>query len=85
VYLGNGPTAHTLAEVDTLLANAERKWREAERAERERIEVQDASVEELCALTDLVVEAALTEAGYHRHRGEWRKRRAKKEAYRKAE
>jgi len=40
------------------------------------MEALETPIEELCEATEVLVQAALLAAGYHRHnRGEWRKRR----------
>jgi hypothetical protein len=50
------------------------RWREC-KAEDEAL---DAQVDEVCRLSDLLTQAVLLAAGYHRHHyGEWRKRRGK--------
>ncbi|HEY3254354.1 MAG TPA: hypothetical protein VGJ91_10410 [Polyangiaceae bacterium] len=82
-YHGSDKIASLLAELDAL---------DRERRQQERVEAQIARSEfvalaatppELALLlAEARAEAArvLTEAGYHQHkRGEWRKRRAKKE------
>src|SRR5262245_7488089 len=75
-YVGRGPVAELVAQMDAL----ERKQREAERAawlaKRAEMEALDASLDELNDLADLLAHAALLAAGFRRHkRGEWRKRR----------
>ena len=57
----------------------ERQEQEQERRERREEQERHAALEEpltqLCEATDLVAQVALVAVGYHRHKGEWRKRR----------
>src|SRR5438128_1453499 len=74
-YVGTGEFAQALASFEAL--GAERRWleAEAERIERQEWVALDASVKDLCDLSDAIVGVVLALAGYHRHdRGEWRKR-----------
>jgi len=72
-YVGSGPGAVLVAELDV----AERAEREAKRqAKAEELERLRAPAEPLGQLSDRlegVVIEALEAAGYHRHRGEWRR------------
>jgi hypothetical protein len=75
-YVGTGPMAELAAEADTRERRRREEEAEAWREERERMEALEAPIEELCEAAELLSEAALYAAGYHRHnRGEWRKRR----------
>lgn len=49
--------------------------RRAERAEREKIRAMDAVMNRMNDLVVATVNSALIAEGYHRHRGQWRKRR----------
>lgn len=76
-YLGCGPLAELASAVDL----EGRKEREAHRAGREREQaplraVQDA-LRLLAAGTDELTTVTLEAAGYHRHHGEWRRRRGR--------
>src|SRR4051812_15965559 len=69
-YCGTGERAERAAAEDA----ARREQAAAERAARAELA---AALDQLDALADQAVRAALTAAGYHRHaRGPWRKRRA---------
>lgn len=74
-YVGVGPFAEALAELDAL----DRARREAERAawrrEQEQIEAMDAQVDAVCALIRAVADGCLLIDGYHTHKGQWRRRR----------
>jgi hypothetical protein len=74
-YIGSGPVAELVAEAD----RAAREEREAaamrERREREKLEALAAPVLELSDAADILARAHLIAAGYHRHKGEWRRAR----------
>ena len=74
-YVGRGPVAELVAQMDTL----ERQQREVERAawlvKRAELDALDAGVATLIDLTDLAAAAALLAAGYHKHKGQWRRKR----------
>jgi hypothetical protein len=79
-YVGGGLLGHLAARMDT----EERRRREQEAAawkeERVRIEALMAPVEELDKATEILTQAVLLAAGYHRHnRGGWRKRHDKED------
>jgi hypothetical protein len=75
-YLGSGPAAEQAAAA----IEARRQQRAAARAalatERQRHAKALVPLEQLSWLTDALLIATLTSAGFHRHcRGQWRKRR----------
>jgi hypothetical protein len=74
-YVGGG----VLGEIAALEDDYERRRREEEaayqREERERLQALTAPTEELCDAVEVLTRAALLASGYHRHKGEWRKRR----------
>jgi hypothetical protein len=74
-YVGGG----VLGEIAALEDYYERRRREEEtayqREERERLQALTAPTEELCDAVEVIARAALLASGYHRHKGEWRKRR----------
>src|SRR5947209_19399258 len=75
-YLGAGQAAKTAAD-DVAQRRADRQAAaERVRAEQDRAVTVDQPLADLCQLTDLLLTAALTGAGYHRRdRGPWRKKR----------
>lgn len=74
-YGGSGDLAVFAAELDAL-ARAERvEDRAAERAERAAFCGLEQQVVEQVGLSRFVLVAVLEAAGYHRHRGQWRKKR----------
>ena len=79
-YIGGGVLGQLAARMDA----EERRRREQEDAawkeEQERVDAFTAPVEELCESVEILARAALLAAGYHRHnRGEWRKRRERRD------
>ena len=75
-YCGGGLRGK-LAELEDLQAREDRQSRAEKR--RRTLAYLDGLAEQMeafSALTDTLLQATLTEAGYHRHkRGEWRRRR----------
>jgi hypothetical protein len=62
----------------------ERQQRQAEaahlRQQKAKDQSLDAQLDDLCRLADKAAHAVLLAAGYHNHKGQWRKRRGTKEA-----
>jgi hypothetical protein len=74
-FLGRGPEAELAAALTEFRRRQRQAQRDARRADRERWVAASAPLGRLIALTELLTEAALAAAGYHGHKGEWRKRR----------
>lgn len=74
-YIGRGELAERLAAADGRERELRAMVRRDQQLERERIEDQAAPIAALHADVDVLVRAALLGAGYHRHHGEWRRRR----------
>lgn len=73
-YVGGGLVGQLAAAMDAK-QRAEREARaQAWRAERARLEAADAPLVALFGGCDLLVGVALSDAGYHQHHGEWRRR-----------
>jgi hypothetical protein len=74
-YYGAGEVASLVAR----LASIEREQREVkrsdERAERERAEAEERAVAEWFDAIQAVADAAMFAAGFHKHKGQWRRRR----------
>ncbi|HVK16391.1 MAG TPA: hypothetical protein VM533_05535 [Fimbriiglobus sp.] len=71
-YVGGGLAGQLAAQLDADERAVRLAEQVADRAEREEVSTLDAPLAEL----DLLAEAALLSAGYHRHnRGDWRRRR----------
>ena len=75
-YVGRGPLAELVAELDADQRAQREAQRVALRAERVELKDLDAALGRVCQGVDLLARAALVAAGYHQHkRGEWRKKR----------
>lgn len=74
-YIGTGPAAEIVAEQDEL----ERKQRQMDREKFDRQkEVQssiDRKIDEETRLVQALTRAVLLVNGYHKHKGQWRKKR----------
>jgi hypothetical protein len=75
-YLGIGTVAELGAQLDALTRERRAIEQQDRAAERSRCDMLEEQTLELIQLTDALVAATLTAAGYHRHdRGAWRRRR----------
>jgi hypothetical protein len=74
-YVGGGAVGELVAAQDER-ERAERR-REHEARQREQAEMQAVvdALDALAVATDAEMARVLEEAGYHRHKGQWRKRR----------
>jgi hypothetical protein len=74
-YIGTGDFALARAHADA----QERQQRQAEaarlRQQKATDQSLDADIDQFCRLTDGIARAVLLAAGYHNHKGQWRKRR----------
>jgi len=77
-YVGAGRIGIFAAQLDAI-ARAERAEQRADnRTKREELDALDQSVAQLDGLANVLAQAVLYAAGFHRHRrGDWRKRRGK--------
>jgi hypothetical protein len=73
-YVGTGSDAEKAAAEDEARRARREAAREAGREEAERRGEADAEVAALGDAVGLLARAALAAAGYHEHRGEWRRR-----------
>jgi hypothetical protein len=75
VYLGRGPRA----EAEAGQVEARRQARQAERAtcrqDVAKVAAAEQALRDLKTLAGQLVQAALEGAGFHQHRGQWRRRR----------
>jgi hypothetical protein len=64
-----------MAEMDAFgrLERADERW--AEREEREESDAEEQAVADWFDSVQAVADAAMAEAGYHKHRGQWRRKR----------
>ena len=75
-YVGAGEVAQAIAHADETIRRSR-----AAQSERGRVELEEARTlvsagEELWEAADILAVAELVAAGYHRHKGQWRRRRA---------
>jgi hypothetical protein len=79
-YIGTGPQAEQAAQEDED-ARIEKALRAAAwKAEKETVESLDGALESLDQGCDHLLAFVLEQAGYHYHRGEWRKYRGTPQA-----
>ena len=74
-YVGTGEVAQAIAHADETIRRSR-----AAQSERARVELEEARTlawagEEFCEAADILAVAELVAAGYHRHKGQWRRRR----------
>jgi hypothetical protein len=74
-YIGTGELAETLAHADEAIRRSR-----AERVARERDELEEArglasAADELHEVVEVLTDAEMLAAGFHRHKGQWRRRR----------
>jgi hypothetical protein len=74
-YVGSGDRARLFAASDYHLQRAAAAERQAWAAERRRIEAADALIRARAAVLHDLTRVVLGDAGYHQHKGQWRKRR----------
>jgi crotonobetainyl-CoA:carnitine CoA-transferase CaiB-like acyl-CoA transferase len=74
-YVGTGPLAEMVAEEDRTKRELEEAKREWEKEELGRLEALAAPVLELSEAAEILAHAHLIAAGYHRHKGEYRRAR----------
>ena len=80
-YIGTGEIGALAAELDAADRNKRDVQRRSRQLEQEHIEQTDRSVTEFDELCRKLMGVALQAVGYHQHkRGEWRKRRGRKES-----
>jgi hypothetical protein len=77
-YVGSGEVAHAVAALDAAAARRRVSLLEERKREREECAALDARLDAVLDLTQAFVGALLAERGYHKHKGQWRRRRGKK-------
>lgn len=74
-YVGRGPHAEAWAEIDAI-CSLEREIEQRETRERRaRLNTAEQVIAFLCSASERQVFAAMADAGYHRHKSEWRRKR----------
>ena len=76
-YVGGGLLGELAAEVDALDRAERQELRAQFLADRQRQEELDAQVDQACAASREAIAAVLEAAGFHRHKGQRRKRNAR--------
>lgn len=74
-YVGSGPLAELASTLDNLTRQEQSLQREQMQREREAIRALDTEVEDVCTVIRVLTYGALLAAGYHTHKGQWRKKR----------
>ena len=77
-YIGAGVIGELAAEQDAIERRQREEQREAEQKAWEELGALEQPLVVFAEVCDALVWEALKAAGYHNHRGQWRKRRAKK-------
>jgi hypothetical protein len=76
-YVGSGEVAELIAHADATIQRVREQRREKDREELEHMQNFISQAIELDEAVDTLVRAHLTCAGFHQHRGEWRRGRKK--------
>jgi hypothetical protein len=74
-YLGGGPAAQAAAKADSQRRQELQEARAASHAALDELVGVAAPLDEHGRMCDMLVKAELLLAGYHEHKGRWRKRR----------
>ena len=74
-YVGSGPLAEIVARSDRERRELEEAVKAEQRRELERLEALAAPVLEVSEAAEILAHAHLIAAGYHRHKGEYRRAR----------
>jgi hypothetical protein len=77
-YVASGPTAELIAEKDRRVRALRRLAASDEAEEHRRWDELDRALNALAADARGLAHAALTEAGFHQHKRQWRKRRGER-------
>ncbi|MCO6045917.1 hypothetical protein NG895_18615 [Aeoliella sp. ICT_H6.2] len=77
-YVGGGEMGAMAAELDALRREQREQERMLWKAEQEELAMFDEQVAKCCEYGEVIAAAAMTAAGFHFHRGEWRRRRDQK-------
>lgn len=74
-YVGCGALAQAVAHLDATRRAENRLAKERDQAQRQAELDLHTSLRGLCSKVSALMADALSEAGYHEHRGQWRRRR----------
>lgn len=76
VYIGTGETAQIIAQFDSWGDTQRQEARELEARRRESILAIDRELDALAQIVKQITDASLIAKGYHRHKRQWRRKRA---------
>jgi hypothetical protein len=79
-YYGKGPLVDLVARIHAEERQVREATAAARKAERQQLADLDATLDRLDAFAEAVSVVLLEDAGFHRHNGQWRKRRAHDDA-----
>jgi len=74
-YIGGGEQGALVAKLDEMARDRRELARFEWKMAKEEMETFDETVGIVCQMADIMAKAELIAAGYHLHRGEWRRRR----------
>jgi hypothetical protein len=74
-YIGTGEMADLIAHADETRQRARAERRDRELAELEEARGLASAADELHEAAEILAQAEMVAAGYHRHKGQWRRRR----------
>jgi hypothetical protein len=74
-YFGAGESGSLMAQIDAYERLERAAERRAEREEREETDAEEKAVADWFDGVQAAADAAMAEAGFHKHRGQWRRRR----------
>ena len=77
-YVGVGEVGQLAAQLDEIEQERRKAERDADGAHRVEMDALDTSLEDFCKLAESLARASLGVAGFHQHKGEWRKHCARK-------
>ena len=74
-YFGAGESGSLMAELDAIDRLEKAAEREEQQEERDEADAEERAVAEWFDDIQAVADAAMAEAGFHKHRGQWRRKR----------
>ena len=75
VYVGAGEVVGLMGQLEELRHEEAEHQRASARRERERQREDDAVIDKACAFIEALARGTLVAAGYHQHKGQWRRKR----------
>jgi len=79
-YVGTGLIAELSAQTDEIERQERDQAQAILKAERDSDRAQEAALADYCKAVDEVLTEALLAAGYHKHKGQWRRKRGTEES-----